>query len=180
LRDIPRISSISNSHVCSFLTITFLALPITTFSGYVTRFTAQKASQVCKVFLLLLKISVLLGLWFPVRLVLCCIIKLILGPVNFPTFQKYDSPAPVQVVETLAVVRRHRSPLICCTADEGTTVQRSVILGPVNFPTFQKYDSPTPVQVTETLAVVRRHRSPLICCMADEGTAGQRSGGAEN
>jgi hypothetical protein len=36
------------------------------------------------------------------------------------TFQKYDSPTLVQVVKTPTLVRRHRSPLFCCTTDEGT------------------------------------------------------------
>jgi hypothetical protein len=61
--NIHRIRRISNTLVCSFLTITFLSLPIAAFSSYVTRFTAYEASQVCEVFLLL-KISVLLDLWF--------------------------------------------------------------------------------------------------------------------
>ncbi|PVH47893.1 hypothetical protein PAHAL_4G179600 [Panicum hallii] len=36
------------------------------------------------------------------------------------TSQKPDSPAPVQVLRSLAPVQRHRSPSIRCTADEGT------------------------------------------------------------
>jgi hypothetical protein len=49
--------------VYRFLTTTFLALSVAAFSGYVTRLTAHKASQVCNVFLLL-EVSVLLGLFF--------------------------------------------------------------------------------------------------------------------
>jgi hypothetical protein len=41
------------------------------------------------------------------------------------TSQKPDSPSPVQVVTMSAVIQRHRSPLICYTADEGTARQRS-------------------------------------------------------
>ena len=49
----------------------------------------------------------------------------ILSGLARSTSQKPDSSAPVQVVKTSVLVRRHRSPLICCTTDEGTTGQRS-------------------------------------------------------
>jgi hypothetical protein len=41
------------------------------------------------------------------------------------TSQKPDSSAPVQVIKTSALVRRHRSPLICCTTLKGIVGQRS-------------------------------------------------------
>jgi hypothetical protein len=41
------------------------------------------------------------------------------------TSQKPDLLPPVQVVKTTTLVRRHRSPLIYCTIDEGTVGQRS-------------------------------------------------------
>jgi hypothetical protein len=41
------------------------------------------------------------------------------------TSQKPNLQAPVQLVKTPTVVRRHRSSLICCTTDEGTAGQRS-------------------------------------------------------